>query len=412
MYHNLDYQGADIMSIFGSKKEKQKINERRLQILESENAQLNEKCSRYQVALNQAHKENEDYKRKYNELLGRVSGASGFSDDEFVRLKEECRDYKVKLDNANREIENYKQAALNYQSQIKELKDRYRDVVNHMLISSSDETNDVNSVNSQNNNPIYSIMDEVRKNPDYMSALYCSKNSFLSQNEIKMYYLLENFAYDNCTVFGSLSIFANTRLADFTKLFESNYIDKEDSFCKKTNKNPNKKAVCKIIDKLMPHFNNDDYKLAFLYPLLRMHVDFLICVDDGDNTTKPILAIELHGTEHDRNSMNPDWSTIYNDEFKKSLFEYKNNAMGVRLLVIKNEELENEDKLIGKIYDSVEKCLQSPPEPVGNKKWNNRVYGNEGEYYIFVDDLRLNITNETAEKLNYYVKDMSDFFQS
>lgn len=407
------------MSIFGRKeiaelKKELETSKLRFEKLESENLQLTEKCSRYQSALNQASKENKAYRKKYDELLESVSAAPSDTDNEYSKLKEQCHTYKMQLNNANREIENYKQKLLASQKREKEMEERYIELADHTVGAYSDDLNDADATDSQDKkDPIYNITDQVRENPDYMATLYCSKNSFLSSNEFKMYTLLENFAYNYCPDFGSLSIFANTRLADFTKLFESNYIGEKGSFSKNAENKPKKKAVCEIIDKFMPNFNNQDYKLAFLYPLLRMHVDFLICADseEDNNTTKPILAIELYGSEHDKNSANTNWKTIFNDNFKKSLFSYKNNAMGVRLLIIKNEELEDKDKLENKIYNAVEKCLQDPPKPVGNKKWNNRVYGNDGQHYIYVNGEKSNITDDEAEILNCYIKDMSDFFQ-
>lgn len=381
------------MSIFGRKeiaelkKEISELNKElevsnlRFEKLKSENLQLSERCSRYQSELNQVNKENEDLKRKHNEITGMVPVVSDSSSDEIEELKKKL---------------------LYYENHTKKLQDRNKNLVNLMWKSSSQD----------NKNPIYNIMDEVREKPEYMSALYLSKDSFFSPNEYKMYFLVEDLVYENRDAFGALYVFANTRLADIVKLFEEKYNSGDFSFCKMQHKNPNKKEICSLIAKHMPNFDDEDYKLAFLYPLFRMHVDILICADGDDNKIKPILAIELHGSEHDRNSDNPDWNKIYNDEFKKSLFNIKNNAMGVRLLVIKNEELEDMDKLTNKVYDAVEMCLQSPPEPVGNKKWNNRVYGSDGEYHIFVDDSKTNITNEVAESLINYVKDMSDFFQS
>ncbi len=441
------------MSIFGRKeiaelkKELDTIN-KQYELLKSENSQLNEKCSRYQSALNATSRENEDYKRKYTDLLADVSSnnkcdVSDSANFELKRLEQKCDDYKHWLENANREIEEYRQRLHESQMRENNLEKRYMEladrmskagkvnstnsqsgknsthnisddyVIDGLLEGYSDALNDVDTTDLQNRkDPIYNITDQVRESPDYMATLYCSKNSFLSPNEFKMYTLLENFAYKYCADFGSLSIFANTRLADFIKLFESSYVGEKDSFSKKAENKPKKKAICEIIDKFMPNFNNEDYKLAFLYPLLRMHVDFLICADseEDDDTTKPILAIEMYGSEHNENSEKPNRKTIFNDNFKKSLFSFKNNAMGVRLLIIKNEELEDEDKLENKIYDAVERCLQNPPEPVGNKKWNNTVYGNNGQHFIYVDGRKSNITDKEAEILNYYIKDMSDFF--
>lgn len=334
------------MSIFERKKEKQKINERRLQILESENAQLNEKCNRYQSALNQATKEKEDYKRKYNELLERASTTSGFSNDEFVGLKEKCDEYKVRLDNANREIEIYKQVSLNYQNQIKKLKEGHGEAVNSGWKLAS----------QKNKKPIFNIMNQVRENPNYMSALYCSKYSFLTTNEYKMYVLLENLIYENRDTLGDLSVFANTRLADIVKLFEEEYNSGDNSFCKNLNKNPNKKKICELIEKYMPNFNDGDYKNAFSYPLNRLHIDFLICDNENDKS-RPVLAIELHGSEHDPKSEKADWNRIKNDKFKRELFDSKNKSMNVRLLVIKNEELDDTGKLTNIIFEALSKCL-------------------------------------------------------
>lgn len=428
------------MSFFGRIREKRRINERRMRILESENAQLNEKCSRYQSALNEANRENENYKRKYNDLLADISSnnkcdISGSSNFELTRLEEKCNDYKHWLENANREIENYKQEIREFQKRENAMENRYRELVNQMSevreVNSTNsqcgknstynimddlgevysyDSNDVKSANLQNiKKPIYNIIDEVRKNPDYMSALYLSKNSFLSTNEYKMYVFLENLIYEYRDEFGDLSVFANTRLADVVKLFEKNYSSDKYSFCKKLQKNPNKKKICELIDKYMPDFNDDDYEYAFLYPLYRMHIDFLICYNES-GTSKPILAIELHGSEHDRNSKKPDWNRIHNDEFKEALFDPKNKSMNVRLLVIKNDELNNEGKLSDTIYEVLDKCLKTKQadntpsvlDIVKGKKWNRNIYGRKGERYIYVNDEKINITDEQEKELERY----------
>lgn len=347
------------MSIFGRKKEKQKINERRLQILESENAQLNEKCSRYQSALNQANKENENYKRKVNELLERVTTASSFSYDEFTRLKEECGDYKVKLDNANREIENYKQDMLDYQNKINKLKAAYDDLEEILNLKKS--STDVND-----NDTFYHIRNIVKKHPYYMEEVYCSKldlfHSFkenTKSHEYEMYKLLLNIIYDLksenlVNTDGQnikLSLFAQVRLADIVGLQCITF----DYFQKKVDKN----SICKMIYGIKPDFDNDDYKKNFLFPILSSHIDFLICLN-GKTLCEPLLAIELHGEDHDENSDKADNKRIWYDKFKNAIFE--SEKVKIKLITFKNSELDSSDEkqnLKEEIYKAIISCLEN-----------------------------------------------------
>jgi len=176
-----------------------------------------------------------------------------------------------------------------------------------------------------------------------MSSIYASKNDFFSPYEYKMYNLLENLLNNYSFEFGDLAVFSKMRLADIVRLHEDTYSNGGNSFCKNVEKYPYKKGLCDLVEKYMPHFSDEDYKRAFLFPLFRLHTDFLIC-DHNEGTSKPILAIELHGPEHDKDSEKPDWSRIHNDDFKKSLLDPRNSAMGVKMLVIKNEELDDEEK--------------------------------------------------------------------
>lgn len=118
--------------------------------------------------------------------------------------------------------------------------------------------------------------------------------------------------------------------------------------------------------------------------MIRSHIDFLICSHNEEGKSNPILAIEVHGTEHDENSANPDWKRIYNDCFKIALFNPQNNAMKVRLLIVKNRELNYKEKLRDKIYTSIKLCLdcENIIEFVKGKKWNNTIYNDPKRIYV------------------------------
>lgn len=327
------------MSIFGRKeiaRLKAELEESNNQndILKSEVSELKEKCSYYLSRVTQTNREIEKYKSKLS-----INSQNG----ELAQLKEKCASYEEKLRIANLRSEKYESSICYYQSKIQKLEDDYNSLFNSI------ESEDGGESSHKTKSPFYEIVDGVRNKPKFMASIYLSKKFFLSQYEYKMYNLLENLLYDYRDEFGDLVVFSQVRLADIVKLFEENYNTGEYSFCDSLGKNPNKKSVYELINKFMPDFNNNDYKSAFLFPLLRSHIDFLIC-DHNEGTSNPILAIEVHGTEHDEQSADPDWKRIYNDRFKKSLFNPQNKAMNIRLLIVKNQELDDEKKLRDKIY--------------------------------------------------------------
>ena len=43
------------------------------------------------------------------------------------------------------------------------------------------------------------------------------------------------------------------------------------------------------------------------------------------------------------------------------------------------------------------------PDFVDGKYWNKRIYGTDGKYNIYLDNKRVNISNEEAEKLEGYL---------
>lgn len=334
------------MSIFGRKeiaklKKELETIKLRFEKLESENLQLNEKCSRYQSALNQASKESEAYKRKHNELTEDVPTVPNDTNNEYSKLKEQCDTYRSQLDNANREIENYKQSSLNFQNQISQIKsdnEQLEEILN--LKKSSTDIDD--------NDTFYHIRNVVKKYPFYMEEVYCSKldlfHSFKKDTksyEYEMYKLLLNIIFelkseDLINTEGQnikLSLFSQVRLADIVGLQCSTF----DYF----KKDLNRKSICKMISGIKPDFDNNDYKKTFLYPILSSHIDFLVCLN-GKTLCEPVLAIELHGEDHDKKSDKPDNKRIWYDEFKKALFESK--KVDIKLIVAQNYELESNER--------------------------------------------------------------------
>jgi len=403
------------MSFFGRKeiaklKKEIETSDKQIKILQSEVAQLTEKSNRYLTALNQANREVEKYKAECSRSSTPTADTSA---EELARLKEKNTICENRLHKANEKVKKANHTIRNYQARIEDLENEYNSLLN--LIDNLIDEKGPNNAHGEDSlnakDPIYEIVDRVRVNPKLMSSIYASKNDFFSPYEYKMYNLLENLLYNYSFEFGDLAVFSKMRLADFVRLHEDTYSSGGNSFCKNVEKYPYKKGLCDLVEKYMPHFSDKDYKRAFLFPLFRLHIDFLIC-DHNDGTSKPILAVELHGTEHDRNLEKSDWNRIHNDDFKKSLLDPRNNAMEVRLLVIKNEELNDEEKLTDKIYNTITECLDcewnsciSPRtlEIVIGKRWNRKIYGGEGKKRIFVDDNQIFISDEQAKELELYI---------
>lgn len=105
-------------------------------------------------------------------------------------------------------------------------------------------------------------------------------------------------------------------------------------------------------------FDNDDYRKTFLYPILSSHIDFLVCLNEKNQCT-PLLAIELHGNDHDENSEKADKKRIWYDDLKRTLFESK--YVEIKLVAAKNIELENEESrnnLKKTIHNILMSCLE------------------------------------------------------
>ena len=227
------------------------------------------------------------------------------------------------------------------------------------LIDAHDRIEELESKTDENNkskNYIYYIRNTVIKNREYISAVYCSKLSFFTPNEYKLYILLRSIIQTiQKEKFIELSLFSHVRLADIVRMWEEYYYnqnksDKSFFHCKE--KNRNKTEIVKIIQECAPDFNEDDYKETFLYPLLSYHIDFLICLDKNDEFKSiPICAIELNGSEHYKN-----FRRQKSDKLKESLFE----GSKISLLSLDNDDLKDnksaEAIIIGKIYEALQKC--------------------------------------------------------
>lgn len=372
------------MSIFGRKeiaqlKKELETSNKRNEVLQSEVAEFKEKYSRYFSALNQSNKEIEnyksellkanteaqDYKRKYAELLantpeftipGQISADAAV--EELARLKEKCADYEKSLNSASYENAKYRQDISDLQAQIKELEIDYNQNVKGQ---DSENTNEPDNQNEDANNKVYHIRNIVKSRSYYMDKVYRSKSDFFhsfkkdkASNEYKMYRLLLSVIYEIksdslINIDGEcirLSLFSQVRLADIVELQCSTF----DKF-----KNDlHRKNICGMIEGKKPDFDNEDYKKAFLNPLLNKHIDFLICINEKTQCV-PLLAIELHGLDHDENSKFADEKRIRNDKFKKALFE--SEKVDVELLIVKNEELNNKE-IKDSISKTIIKCLE------------------------------------------------------
>lgn len=345
------------MSIFGRneiaklKKELETSN-KKISIMESEVVQLNEKCSRYLSELNQANKEIKKYRAEQSPLNTTMPNAVS---EELARLKEKNAVCEKKLHNANNEAKKCLQTIHHYQTQIEKIENEHNNLLNSMgalqkeceelkeALNLKDPSKDINE-----NDVYYHIRNVVKKKYYYMDEVYRSKLDFFHSSnkqkrsyEYEMYKLLLNIIYelrsediiDDEGKSIRLSLFAQVRLADIVELQCSSF----DYF----QKNSYKKDICKMITGIKPDFDNDDYKKTFLYPILSSHIDFLVCLN-RKTFCEPIVAIELHGEEHDESSDKADKKRIWYDKLKAALFDAK--QVNIKLLVANNDELDNADR--------------------------------------------------------------------
>ncbi len=303
--------------------------------------------------LNSADREIRDYKKKYEDLLSKLDMNVY---NELASLKEKCKDYQKKLNNANYENTKCKQDISSLQAKIKELKVDCNQNGERLNLENTKD-----SENQNEDDKVYHIRNIVKKHTYYMDKVYCSKSDFFhsfkkdeSSNEYKMYKLLLSVIYEmkseslintdgECI---RLSLFSQVRLADIVEL--------QCSAFDKFKNDPYRKSICGMIEGNKPNFDNEDYKKAFLHPLLNQHIDFLVCINEKTQCA-PLLAIELHGSDHDENSKFADKKRISNDKFKKALFELE--KVKVELLIVKNEYLDSKD-IKDSISKTIIKCLE------------------------------------------------------
>lgn len=126
---------------------------------------------------------------------------------------------------------------------------------------------------------------------------------------------------------------------------------------------------------------------------------------------------KVYGTERKYTIYLDDEKVRISDEEAKALKQYaKEKAAYEELIGILKEadSLERYDKLyqmVQKKRESEEKkqaaldSLVKPelPDFVDGKYWNKRIYGTDGKYNIYLDNKRVNISNEEAEKLEGYL---------
>jgi hypothetical protein len=94
--------------------------------------------------------------------------------------------------------------------------------------------------------------------------------------------------------------------------------------------NSKAKSLPDEIERVCPCIDNDKYQQLVVYPLLRMHIDFLVCRKDV-NAYNPVLAIELNGGSHESRDYH-----FWNDDFKQLLFnrtsiDRNSNQVNVKL---------------------------------------------------------------------------------
>lgn len=301
---------------------------KRLEKAEAENEWLKEDCLKLQADLQRAQNEAATYKRELDEARSRIRRL--ISQNEQIVTSKSNANYWNEKDKENLKLE------------IEELKKK---------LAKADEKNaELNSILERENgeiegsktnsvNPIWNIQDEVRNNPAYVREVYRNKSVFFTPNEAKFYELLLPLVQNK-----GLFLFSKVRLVDIVGLSSEFYDEnaKEKAIEKNPKEdetvflnNPYKKDVIECIKKNKSDFNHSDYKRIFLFPLFRLHIDFLVC-KKADGKFKPILALELNGEEHDIESQN--------DGFKKTLF-YSNKRNQIGFLKIKNKTLGNSSEL-------------------------------------------------------------------
>lgn len=153
-------------------------------------------------------------------------------------------------------------------------------------------------------------------------SVYDRKWDFTSWYETRLYDLLCDIVVSDTLKKYELKVFSQVRLADIVKVREENLEKFKNNIEFHTTKGDlktNRSKATVYEEMIKANFDDKKYRQVFLYPLLRSHVDFLICRSGNERLT-PLMVIELFGQEH----FDLDWKNKKlqrNDEFKKHLFE-------------------------------------------------------------------------------------------
>ena len=289
------------------------FNRKKLAAAEAEIERLEKACAKFQSDITEAENIAKRYKREIDEVRSSI--------EEKQKEKDE-KVFKTKIEELNKKL-------VEAEATISDLK---------LCLEQSEDIASIEDTVGTVKKASYKIRREVvngklgehsnkeKRYEKYMASIYKSSKSFFTSNELKFYDLLSPLAQSH-----GLIIFSKVRLADIVDLWERFYDEKSLEDAKEQNpyekgvaflkakdlaKYPNKKAIYNRIQELNPDFNNRDYKTAFLYPLFRLHIDFLLC-KKIENNIVPLIAIELNGEEHYKKD---DWIKKTNDRFKTSVF--------------------------------------------------------------------------------------------
>lgn len=58
--------------------------------------------------------------------------------------------------------------------------------------------------------------------------------------------------------------------------------------------------------------------------------------------------------------------------------------------------------------EKLEDLLKEEPDLIKGKRWNQKIYGKSGNYSIYPDGEKVNISDEEAEELKKYLKDFRE----
>jgi len=353
------------------------FNRKKLAAAKVEIIRLKETCAKLQNNIDEAESKAEVYRRERDEIhnnIGKQIAQNGELSKSlsavYYQSEKDKQALKSEIEELKKKLEEAEELNLNHSLSLERMKDRENlDDTNNRDKSAYKIRDEVVygrkiKNNKPNNNPEewehYYGKNYEQVSTLFMSALYKRKKIyrknrieyFFSANEFNFFELLMPLIQSN-----ELVLLSKVRLADIIVLWEEFYNNEakeaekkqhlredEDVFLNVLKKNNYKRLINERMIELNPNFNHTDYKTAFLYPLLRLHIDFLIC-KRTDSDILPLLVVELNGKEHYKNSKSYDSDRIKNDELKQAIFRSK--SVNIGFLTIYNDLLyKKRDELI------------------------------------------------------------------